>query len=363
MGKMLFKPKFEITTKIVHELMRIEAAKTAILSLPITLSIQRRLLESAKLLSTHYSTFIEGNRLTLKEAEGVIRKKQHFPGKERDEKEVLGYYKALDFVEDLAVTETALKEAQIQQIHALVMGKSGKRPTPYRDGQNVIRNSRSGGIVYLPPEAKDVPKLMHELVQWIGAKEKDVPCPIVAGIAHYQFATIHPYYDGNGRTARLLTTLLLFRGGYDLKGFYSLEEYYGRDLKGYYSALAVGKSHNYYEGRVESDISGWIEYFCRGMANSFEAVKQRAETELSEGKKDASPLLRSLGPRERKLLTLFEDRDAIAASDVGTLFGIKPRTARLLCQQWTEEGLLTVENSAKKNRTYTLHRKFKSLRP
>ena len=76
-------------------------------------------------------------------------------------------------------------------------------------GQNVIRDSRSRGIVYMPPEAKDVPDLMKELVAWISSTErKELPCPLRAGIAHYQFATIHPYYDGNGRTARLLTTLI-----------------------------------------------------------------------------------------------------------------------------------------------------------
>lgn len=65
-----------------------------------------------------------------------------------------------------------------------------------------------------------------------------------------QFATIHPYFDGNGRTARLLTTLLLHRAGYGLKGIYSLEKYYTRDLEAYHAALTVGPSHNYYMGRV-----------------------------------------------------------------------------------------------------------------
>ena len=97
------------------------------------------------------------------------------------------------------------------------------KSTPYRDGRNVIRDSRRRGIVYMPPEAKDVPKLMKEMVAWVATTEhKELPCPIRAGIAHYEFATIHSYYDGNGRTTRLLTTLILHLGGYDLKGLYSL---------------------------------------------------------------------------------------------------------------------------------------------
>ena len=83
---------------------------------------------------------------------------------------------------------------------------------------------------------------MKGLVKWIGASS-ELACPIVAAIAHYQFATIHPYYDGNGITARLLTTLILHLGGYDLKGLYSLEEYYAKNLGAYYEAISVGDSH------------------------------------------------------------------------------------------------------------------------
>src|SRR5204863_7457104 len=143
--------------------------------------------------------------------------------------------------------------------------------------QNAIRDGRTRSIVYMPPEAKDVPQLIREMVAWIRNSElKELPCPIRAAVAHYQFATIHPYYDGNGRTARLLTTLILHLGGYDLKGLYSLEEYYAKKLSDYYAALTVGPSHNYYLGRAESDITGWVEYFCAGMAESFENVKKRA---------------------------------------------------------------------------------------
>ena len=114
------------------------------------------------------------------------------------------------------------------------------KPTHYRDGQNVIRDSGSGDIVYLPPEAKDVPGLMRDLIVWINDEltASELPVPFIAAIAHYQLATVHPYYDGNGRTARLLTNLVLHKSGYDLKGIYSLEEYYATDLQNYYKALA-----------------------------------------------------------------------------------------------------------------------------
>src|SRR5271170_5539982 len=111
-------------------------------------------------------------------------------------------------------------------------GKTRVRPTPYRDGQNVIRDGKTGGIVYMPPEVKDVEDLMQQLIAWIRTGSAGhFPVPLKAAIVHYQFATIHPYYDGNGRTARLLTNLVLHLGGYGLNGLYALEEYYARDLR------------------------------------------------------------------------------------------------------------------------------------
>lgn len=112
---------------------------------------------------------------------------------------------------------------------------------------------------------------MAALIAWVN-QNTSLPCPIVAAIAHYQLATIHPYYDGNGRCARLLTTLILHLGGYDLKGLYSLEEYYARNLGAYYEALTIGDSHNYYFGREKADITKWVEYFIEGMLVAFENV-------------------------------------------------------------------------------------------
>ncbi|MDB6036699.1 MAG: hypothetical protein JWM99_540 [Verrucomicrobiales bacterium] len=361
---MPFDPKFSITSKTAHALMRIEGARQAIHYLPITPSVLATLRESARLYSTHYSTMIEGNRLTQEEVSQVIVKQEHFPGRERDEKEVLGYYAALEKVEHLAVTQNPITEPQIRTLHALVMagGKTKVKASAYRDGQNVIRDGRSKAIVYLPPEAKDVPVLMKDLTAWLKAAEPEgLPCPIRAGIAHYQFATIHPYYDGNGRTARLLTTLILHLGGYDLKGLYSLEEYYARNLATYYEALTIGPSHNYYLGRAEAEITKWVEYFCEGMAESFERVKARAREAAGTDSQDYSPLLRILDPRQRKALALFRDSDTITSRDIEKLFGISQRTARNLLTGWTEGGFLVVADPAKKSRKYGMAYEFRGL--
>ncbi len=214
----------------------------------------------------------------------------------------------------------------------------------------------------MPPEAKDIAALMRALVDWITAPAATVlPCPIRAAIAHYQFATIHPYYDGNGRTARLLTTLVLHLGGYGLKGLYSLEEYYARDLGVYYEALSIGPSHNYYVGRAKADITKWVEYFCAGMADSFESVRRRARQAAGSGAADNSQALRRLDPRQRTALGLFRDFDVISSRDIATLFGLSERAARNLLSAWVQGGFLRVVDPAKRTRKYGITQEFTSL--
>jgi Fic family protein len=303
---------------------------------------------------------IEGNRLAPQEVEQVLQHEGHFSGRERDEHEVKGYYAALATVEQWAAKGAKVTEKMVQELHALVMGggKIRVKPTRYRDGQNVIRDALTKRIVYMPPEAKDVPELMAGLIDWI-RQNQEIPAPIVASITHYQFATIHPYYDGNGRTARLLTTLILHLGGYDLKGLYSLEEYYARNLGAYYTAISVGPSHNYYMGRTEADISQWIEYFIGGLTDSFEKTFERMLQQ--ENVPDQSDILRKLDAKQRKVLELFKESETITSKQVGQLFGFKARYCSLLCKTWVESGFLEIVDFSNKNRQYNLSKSFRPL--
>ncbi|MCB9493434.1 MAG: Fic family protein [Epsilonproteobacteria bacterium] len=359
----MFKPNFTITPLLAKVLMRIEAAREKIAHVPITPHVLAGLRYSARLQSTHYSTAIEGNRLTSEQVERVIKRREHFPGRERDEDEVKGYYVALDWLEQQIKKRVSLSDDLIKMVHALVMGKGRIRvsPTPYRDGQNVIRDGATGGIVYLPPEASDVATLMGELIEWVGKHDQDLAAPLVAGIVHYQFATIHPYSDGNGRSARLLTTFMLHQSGYDLKGLFCLEEYYARDLPGYYQAISIGPSHNYYIGRAQADITSWLEYFCTGMAQACQAVLAQAQVVKSKTLPDQMQIMRSLDGKQRKALTLFSKQDVITSSDVQKLFGFKERSARALCKQWLQQGFLEVVDPSKKGRSYRLALQFRAM--
>mgnify|MGYP002631835998 FL=1 len=354
----MFEPQFNITTKVAAALMRIEAARQAIDDLPLTPRVIARLRYTARLASTHYSTRIEGNALSEAEVDRVIRQVGGLPGHERDEQEVLGYFAALELVEQLATQATPVTPQIVRRIHATVMagGRPRRRGTPFRDGQNVIRDGLTGRIVYLPPEASDVPQLMTDLTAWLkSAIAAGWPHPLRAAVAHYQMATVHPFYDGNGRTARLLTTLILHQTGYGLSGACSLDEYYAREPAAYYAALRIGPSHNDYLGRAEADITPWVDYFCEGMAISFEAVRRRAITEAGSHRQlVSSSMLRSLDIRQRRVVELFDLTDTITTRQVAELLGLKERTARNLCQQWCDSGFLEAAEASRKKRSYRL---------
>lgn len=362
---MKFDPTYQISPKIAQGLMRIERAKSQIAQLPLRASVLKSLRETARLTSTHYSTKIEGNRLEFNQVEKVIIEDKNFHGRVRDEAEVKGYYAGLTRVEQWVAAGKPLTEELTKQLHALVMsstdGKKKLTPTPYRDGQNVIYDGHTRNIVYMPPEAKDVPPLIRSFIRWINSHGSTLPCPLIAAVAHYQYVTIHPYYDGNGRTARLFTTFILHRGGYDLKGLYSLEEYYARNLDAYYEALNRGPSHNYYSGRAEADITPWIEYFIEGMAVACENVLKRMAAEAATDNDDHGALLRKLDPKQRRALDLFSDFETVTARQIGELFHFKPRTSAQLCKDWVEADFLEIVNPSNRNRSYKISRQFEVL--
>lgn len=359
--KDVFEPQYQITPAMAANLMRIEAVTQETKHLPMTPTVLASLRASARLESTHYSTKIEGNRLTLAQVENIIVHEQHVPGRERDEREIKGYYAALGQVEKWAIKGGPITENMVKKLHAIVMsgGRKDAAPSPYRDGQNVIRdNDRT--IVYLPPEAHDVPHLMQELLTWI-TKSTGIPAPIVAGIAHYQLATIHPYYDGNGRTARLLATLILHLRGYDLKGIYSLEEYYAENLPAYYEAVSIGPSHNYYMGRAQADITSWLDYFIKGMTIACENVQHHMHATAHRSNPQQERIMRDLDTRQRKVLGLFQEYTILTAGQIGALLGLHSRTASKLCASWTQGGFLEIVDASKKGRKYRLGKQYQGL--
>lgn len=358
-----WEPVYAISPKIARALMDIEAAKAVVESTPLSPAVEAELRHKARVRSTHYSTRIEGNKLTLKEAQDVIEKKKaRFHGRERDVSEVRNYWDALLKVEDWASHKMELSEDLIKRLHAIVEKGRRAKPTPYRAGQNVIRDSASGGMVYLPPEAKDVQRLMAAMVRWVRSAEKEsIPIPIIAALVHYQFVTIHPYYDGNGRTARLLATFILQRSDYGLHGFFSMEEHHAKDLAGYYHSLAVHQHHNYYHGRADADLTSWVEYFVVLCAKVFTQAKEEAVKYAEKGVPAEPEKLRLLDRRARAVLSLFSRKEKITTQDVTATLGLSSRMVRVLLKKWTQDGWLVVADASNRARSYVLSATYRQF--
>lgn len=359
----VWQPRYSITPSIARRLMEIEAARVVVEKTPLPPAVQAELTRRARVRATHFSTRIEGNRLTLEEAEEVIsHRRRHFAGRERDVAEVQNYWNALVRVEEWAAKGRPVTEELVRRIHAIVMNGPRAKPPAYRDGQNVVRDSVTGAIVYLPPEAKDVPALMRGLVGWISAAQRQqVPGVIIAALAHYQFVTIHPYYDGNGRAARLLATFILHRSGYGLDGLFSLEEYHSRNLEAYYGALDVGGHHNYYFGRATADLTDWLEYFTGTLAAVFEAARDEALRCAKDGVRTEPDELRKLDHRARVVLALFARQNTITSRDVAGALGLSDRMARVLLAQWVAAGWLVIAEPSKRARCYALAAEYRHL--
>ncbi len=355
-GSETWQPGFGLTHSIVGRLTHIEAARVMVENTVLPTPVLAELSRQARLRATHYSTRIEGNRLTLQEAEQVIAgERQVFQGRERDVAEVRNYWEALGKVEEWASRRRPVSEELVQRLAGTVLHGRRAGPARYRTEQNAIRDSATGALVYLPPEATDVPGLMAGMVSWVRQAETEGVSPVVlAGLAHYQFVTIHPYYDGNGRTARLLATFLLDRAGYGLRGLLSLEEYHSRDIMAYYRALDVGGHHNYYMGRADADLTGWLEYFVGIVAEVFEAAKQEALTHAARAPASEPDQFRRLDRRARLVLALFLHQEHITSADVAQTLGLSPRMARVLLGEWVAAGWLTIADPSRKGRRYTL---------
>lgn len=358
-----WEPIYTITPEIASALMRIEAARAVVAQINLPPAAEARLREQARLRSTHFSTYIEGNRLTLAETQQAVSGRVvRFAGRERDVAEVRNYWRGLARIEELVGERRQLTGELIRRLHALVEYGPRVKPTAYRDGQNVIRDSQTGAIVYLPPEARDVPDLMAAFIRWQDlAAVAGLPVPLVAGLAHYQLVTIHPFYDGNGRTARLLATFLLHRGGYGLQGFFSLEEYHARDLDTYYRALAAHPHHNYYFGRAEADLTPWLTYFTGLVARVFTLAEEETLAVARQGLPAEPKALRRLDRRARMIFALFTRQETITANDVAAILGLSDRAARDLLAAWVAEGWLEMTSAARRNRAYRLSADYRQF--
>jgi Fic family protein len=299
----MYTPKFTITNKILKNIGSIEASKEVIDNAPLLPYFEREFREDALVRTVHYGTHIEGNELNLSEAEKVLAGQQ-IAARDRDIKEVINYRKVMDFIGSLKTQEGKLNEELIKELHKLTVEKIlvPEQCGVFRKTQVVVKNSNSGEISFRPPMAVAVPFQIRNLLEFVeGSKEEDVNPVLKSGIVHYELVRIHPFLDGNGRVARALATLILYQDGYDIRKFFSLEEYFDKDAFEYYEALQSVEKN-------DGDLTHWLEYFTLGLSIELSKIRERVESisvdaKLKE-KLGGSPIM--LTPRQLKIIEYIQ---------------------------------------------------------
>ena len=288
------KPTFSITNAITAALTRIERARGFLEAASLSKDWVLAMGERALVLEAHHTTHIEGTRLTLDQSERLMAGEAVPEANPDDARELLNYRLAFEFVSEYLQSGAPITEGLVREIHKrLVEGVRGGSATPgqYRNIQNFVVNGATGETVYTPPPAQDVPPLMAELVAWLNAPGQVHPV-LVSGVAQFQLVHIHPFRDGNGRTSRLLSTLCLYRAGYDFKRLFTISEYYDRDRSAFYAAIQGVR-----DGGM--DLTGWLEFFVDGLATQLAEVRQRGERAI---RRDVLARDRGLSERQAKAL-------------------------------------------------------------
>jgi len=276
----------------------------------------------ALLLEAHHTTHIEGTRLTLEQAERLLAGETVAGTDPDDARELLNYRDAFEFVSGYLNDGGPITEGLVREIHRrLVAGVRGGSAAPgeYRRVQNYVVNSVTRQVIYTPPSPQEVAPLMSDLVAWLNTPSDTHPV-LTSGVAQFQLVHIHPFVDGNGRTSRLLSTLCLYRAGYDFKRLFSTSEFYDRDRPAFYAALQSVRESG-------MDLTGWLDYFVEGLATQMDEVTERGRRAI---KADVLAAKHGLNTRQKALvLRLMEQPEA----DLQAFQDLFPDTPRRTLQR------------------------------
>jgi Fic family protein len=316
-----FAPRFTITNRIAAAITTIERARGFLEAATLSDEWVRRMSQRALLLEAHHTTHIEGTQLSIEQAEQLWAGRDVTGADADDVRELLNYRRAFELVGEYLSSGAPVSEGLIREIHKqLVDGVRGGRAMPgeWRKIQNFVAN-KTGAIVYTPPPAAEVAPLMRELVEWL-RDEGEIHPVLVAGIAQFQLVHIHPFVDGNGRTSRLLSTLCLYRAGYDFKRLFTISEYYDRDRTAFYSALQGVR-------QAAMDLTGWLEFFVTGLSTQLQEVKAKGEQAI---RAEVIATAKKLNSRQSSLVAAFLERSNLSLADCEKLL---PDVARRTIQR------------------------------
>lgn len=341
----MFTPNYTITDQLLKNIKRISLLVQELNNRRFPKVIFLEMEKAAREVSTYASTSIEGNPLPLTEVKKIIKSK---PVNARDsEREVLNYNQALTDLEiELNNKTFTLTLPTILSIHKQVIsgllpkfetGKLRKKPV-------VVNDPRTGKVVYLPPDAEQVEKLMNGLVGYINDSQGSVDPLILAAIYHKQMVIIHPFMDGNGRTTRLVTKALLAKMGLNTFNLFSFENYYNKNVTKYFQT--VGEYGDYNDLVDQIDFTPWIEYFTGGIIDELLRVEKLLP------KNGNTPDTR-LEIYHQKILIFIRENGFIADRDYAKLTNRAKATRALDFQKLIDLGMITRQGKGRST-YYTL---------
>lgn len=318
---MLIPPKYTLTPKISSPLSVIEACRQVIDSHPLPPEVESNIRRESSLKSSLFSARIEGNKLTLNE---IITKSS----KDLEKVEVFNILKALNFIHQHPKKRLAVKD--ILKLHEIVMDGLTVELGRFRKEVSAIFNS-AGIAVYMPPPPKHLNTLMEKLFAFINS-QKEPFVPVSAALSHFSFEKIHPFLDGNGRVGRILLQMVLRKGGYDMKGLLSIEEYLDKNRALYYQSLE----------EKEKDVTPYLEFMLEAIAKTAEEAKN-----LVLEKKDIQPE-DSLLPRRAEILNILRDHQMMSFDQIRRRFmAVNERTLRFDLKKLADAGFIKKRGATK----------------
>ncbi len=296
------------------------------------------------------SSLIEGTQTSIDEA--LMLEEQINPEKRDDWREVRNYISAINAA-ITALQELPLSNRLLKQAHAILMqGVRGenKLPGEFRTSQNWIGGSSLMDAVFIPPQQDNVAELMSDLEKFWHNQDIAVPHLVRIAISHYQFETIHPFLDGNGRIGRLLIPLYLMSHGLLVKPSLYLSDFFERNRSSYYDALM--------RVRTSNDLIHWVRFFLRGIAETASKARDIFQQILSL-RTDVEQQIQSLGkriPNARLVLNLLYRQPKISALDIENALSVSTPTANALIRDFKDLGVLVEKTGQQRGRTYTFER-------
>ena len=313
----MYSPIFSISNKVLKNVGLIEASKEVIENAPLVPSFKKQFQSDAIVRTIYHGTHIEGNDLSLSQTKKVLEG-ENVVARARDIQEVINYRNAVKLVEELASKRGGYDLDILKDIHKETVQKivAEERVGVFRTSQVVIKEEGTGNIIFKPPPFVEVPFLLDDFIAWLNAKETKLIHPIIkAGIAHYVLVAIHPFVEGNGRTARAFASLILRRENYDIKQFFALEEHFYQDPRGFYEAFSLVDKQSPNMG--QRDLTPWLEYFTEVVAIELSKIKDKVrklsvDTRLKTrmGKQVA------LSERQMRLVEYLSDQGSAVMQDL-----------------------------------------------